>query len=293
MSALEPGRVFAGYTVERLLGVGGMGEVYAARHPRLPRSDALKVLSARIADDAGFRQRFEREADHAASLSHPGIVGVHDRGESDGRLWIAYALVDGVDLAAALAHQPTGLPADRVTEAISAIASALDYAGARGLVHRDVKPANILVSSGGHVMLTDFGIARMGPTESGLTVTGLTLGTVDYSSPEQLQGLREHAGGCHHRARQPTGAVGAYTSARPQRRRRRRTESRAGQGRRPAIREQHRLQRSPRGRIVDVLGGPDTATGHRPRTTVDAAGDGDRHPAHRHRLDRPGGCRRR
>ncbi|WP_280182906.1 serine/threonine-protein kinase [Nocardia cyriacigeorgica] len=189
MGALEPGSVFAGYTIERLLGVGGMGEVYVARHPRLPRSDAIKVLAAQFTRDESYRRRFEREADLAASLSHPGIVSVHDRGECDGRLWIALALIDGVDVSALLASAPGGLPNAEVARAITEVADALDYAGARGLVHRDVKPANILLARTGHFLLTDFGIARMGPESSDLTGTGMTIGTIAYASPEQMQGL--------------------------------------------------------------------------------------------------------
>lgn len=189
MGALEPGSVFAGYTIERLLGVGGMGEVYVARHPRLPRSDAIKVLGAQFTRDESYRRRFEREADLAASLSHPGIVSVHDRGEFDGRLWISLALIDGVDVSALLASAPGGLPNAEVARAITEVADALDYAGARGLVHRDVKPANILLARTGHFLLTDFGIARMGPESSDLTGTGMTIGTIAYASPEQMQGL--------------------------------------------------------------------------------------------------------
>ncbi|MGW1739094.1 protein kinase domain-containing protein [Nocardia sp. NPDC001965] len=186
---MASGAVFAGYTIERLLGAGGMGEVYVARHPRLPRSDAIKVLAAEFTRDDSYRRRFEREADLAASLSHPGIVSVHDRGEFDGRLWIALELIDGVDLSATLTAAASGLSASDVARAITEVADALDYAGARGLVHRDVKPANILLGRTGHYLLTDFGIARMGPETSDLTGTGLTVGTVAYASPEQMQGL--------------------------------------------------------------------------------------------------------
>ncbi|NEW37735.1 protein kinase [Nocardia cyriacigeorgica] len=189
MGALEPGSVFAGYTIERLLGVGGMGEVYIARHPRLPRSDAMKVLAAQFTRDDSYRRRFEREADLAASLSHPGIVSVHDRGEADGRLWIALELIDGIDLSALLTTSPGGLPPAEVARAIAEVADALDYAGARGMVHRDVKPANILLARTGHYLLTDFGIARMGPENSDLTGTGMTIGTIAYASPEQMRGL--------------------------------------------------------------------------------------------------------
>ncbi|KXO99555.1 serine/threonine-protein kinase [Tsukamurella pseudospumae] len=183
---LEPGEVFAGYTIERRLGAGGMGEVYVARHPRLPRREALKVLAPNLADDAQFRARFEREADLAASLSHQNIVAVHDRGETDGRLWIALDLVDGVDLGEVVRRGP--MPVGEVARVVGDVASALDFAGAQGLIHRDVKPANIMVSTTGRVLLTDFGIARLGAENSELTGTGMTLGTISYASPEQLQG---------------------------------------------------------------------------------------------------------
>lgn len=186
---MTPGSVFAGYLIERLLGAGGMGEVYAARHPRLPRSDAVKVLAAGLARDDAYRRRFEREADLASQLSHPGIVSIHDRGEFEGRLWIALELIDGIDVSAMLRAAPRGLPAADVVRAVTEVADALDYAGARGLVHRDVKPANILLAGTGHFLLTDFGIARRGPDNSDLTGTGLTVGTVAYASPEQMQGL--------------------------------------------------------------------------------------------------------
>ncbi|MGI5217065.1 protein kinase domain-containing protein [Nocardia sp. CA-290969] len=186
---MTPGSVFAGYLIERLLGAGGMGEVYAARHPRLPRSDAVKVLAAPLARDDSYRRRFEREADLAAQLSHPGIVSIHDRGEFDGRLWIALELIDGADVSAMLRTAPGGLPAADVVRAVTEVADALDYAGARGLVHRDVKPANILLAGTGHYLLTDFGIARKSLETSDLTGTGLTVGTVAYASPEQMQGL--------------------------------------------------------------------------------------------------------
>ncbi|WP_227979351.1 serine/threonine-protein kinase [Nocardia spumae] len=184
---LHPGEVFAGYVIERLLGAGGMGEVYVARHPRLPRSDAIKVLAAQFSADAQYRARFEREADLAAGLSHPAIVKVYDRGEDQGRLWIAMELVEGVDLAQRLrANGPvTASEAARIADAV---AGALDRADAQGLVHRDVKPANILLSRAGDILLTDFGIARQVADASDLTGTGMMIGTINYASPEQLSG---------------------------------------------------------------------------------------------------------
>jgi serine/threonine-protein kinase len=191
---LGAGDVFAGYTIVRLLGSGGMGEVYLAQHPRLPRQDALKVLPADVWGDPAFRERFNREADLAAKLWHPHIVGVHDRGESEGQLWIAMDFVDGIDAQRLLADRyPAGMPAREVAQIVTAVAGALDYAHKRGLLHRDVKPANIMLSDlddegEQRILLTDFGIARSVDDISGLTTTNMTVGTVAYSAPEQLMG---------------------------------------------------------------------------------------------------------
>ncbi|QIS10381.1 serine/threonine-protein kinase [Nocardia arthritidis] len=184
----RPGTVFAGYLIERVLGSGGMGTVYAAKHPRLPRRDALKVLSQRHSADPQFQRRFIREAELAAQLDHPNIVSVHDRGMTDGRLWIAMQFVDGAD-AAELVRRGA-LPPERAVAVIGAAARGLDAAHRAGLLHRDVKPGNILVESrpGGpdRVYITDFGIARAVGDASGLTVTGAILGTFAYTAPEQL-----------------------------------------------------------------------------------------------------------
>jgi len=188
---LSEGDVIAGYTISARLGSGGMGEVYLAQHPRLPRRDALKVLTASVSADGEYRGRFSREADIAATLWHPHIVGVHDRGEFEGRLWIAMDYVEGTDAARLLADEyPKGLPPDLVVRVVTAVGEALDYAHARGLLHRDVKPANILVAEPGteneRILLTDFGIARRVGEVSDLTGTDMTVGTVAYSAPEQL-----------------------------------------------------------------------------------------------------------
>ncbi|KUI35697.1 serine/threonine-protein kinase [Mycobacterium sp. GA-2829] len=187
---LGEGATFAGYTIERLLGSGGMGEVYLARHPRLPRRDALKVLPATVSADDEYRERFNREADIAATLWHPHIVGVHDRGEYEGQLWISMDFVAGTDAARLLRERhPDGMPAEEVVKVVHAVADALDYAHQRGLLHRDVKPANILVARDEQrIMLADFGIARWVNDISGLTETNMTVGTVSYAAPEQLMG---------------------------------------------------------------------------------------------------------
>lgn len=188
---LAAGANFAGYTIVRLLGTGGMGQVYLARHPRLPREDALKILNASITADPAYRQRFEREADLVAGLWHPHIVGVHDRGETDGQLWITMDYVDGTDAGELLKSHPGGLPPELVLEIVGAVAEALDYAHDRHLLHRDVKPSNILIAESSdqrRILLADFGIARRDDDNDGLTATNMTVGTVAYAAPEQLMG---------------------------------------------------------------------------------------------------------
>lgn len=144
-----------------------MGEVYLARHPRLPRDDALKVLPKAVSVDRDYRERFRREADLAAALWHPNIVGIHDRGEFEGQLWIAMDFVDGTDAARLLARRyPAGMPEDVVVKIVTAVAGALDYAHRRGLLHRDVKPANTMLThlhgdeDQQRILLADSGIAR-------------------------------------------------------------------------------------------------------------------------------------
>lgn len=182
--------MLGGYRIARLLGAGGMGAVYLASHPSLPRYVALKVLSAELSRDPDFRARFQREADVAASLDHPNIVAVYDRGQTtDGQLWIAMQFVDGTDADAAL-RAGTMTP-ERAVHIVAAVATALDHAHSRTVVHRDVKPANFLLSgpadAGERVLLGDFGIARA-LDDVGLTVTGSVMATVAYAAPEVLAG---------------------------------------------------------------------------------------------------------
>jgi len=191
--SLETGATFAGYTVRRLLGSGGMGDVYLVQHPRLPRLDAMKVLRETASANEEFRIRFEREANIAAGLWHPHIVGLHDRGEFEGRLWISMDYVDGTDAAQLVKYEyPNGLPLELVVDIVKAMSSALDYAHQRGLLHRDIKPANILLSNidsdERRILLSDFGIARQIGEVTGLTSANLAIGTVSYSAPEQLMG---------------------------------------------------------------------------------------------------------
>jgi serine/threonine protein kinase len=191
---LAIGQTVAGYTIVRLIGAGGMGEVYLAQHPRLPRQDAFKVLHAEAAPNSDFRERFIREADLAAKLTHSNIVSVYDRGEVDGQLWISSQYIEGTDTAQLLAdHYAGGMPPEMVADIVTGIAAALDFANSQGLLHRDVKPANILLSAPDgdgcrHTYLADFGIARTLAEPNGLTVTGMTVGTFAYSAPEQLLG---------------------------------------------------------------------------------------------------------
>lgn len=186
---LQPGQVFAGYEIERPLGVGGMGAVYLARHPNLPKLVALKLLALVMTDDDDVRARFLREADHVARLDHPNIVAVYDRGEQDGQLWIAMQYIDGSDAAAALRQGP--LPPARAVRIITETAKALDFAHNADVLHRDVKPANILLAppTAGEperVLLADFGIAKALGDRAGLTATGMFYGSLQYAAPEQL-----------------------------------------------------------------------------------------------------------
>ncbi|MBD0282627.1 MAG: serine/threonine protein kinase [Thermoleophilaceae bacterium] len=189
MDVLRPGAVFAGHRIERLLGAGGMGEVYLARESDSGRDVALKVLAPHVAGDARFRRRFERESRLLRDLDHPHVVGIHAVGEHDGRLFITLSYVPGPDLAALLAERGTLHPRHAAI-VVAQIGAALDAAAARGLVHRDVKPGNIFLRGRGdqpYAYLGDFGLSRYVSSTSGLTRTGHWVGTIDYAAPEQLQ----------------------------------------------------------------------------------------------------------
>jgi serine/threonine-protein kinase len=210
---LQPGSWIAGYRVERALGSGGMGAVYLAKHPELPRSDAIKVLGEQVGSDEQFRKRFLREAEVAAGLDHPNIVTIYNRGRNDGMLWISMQYVPGTDCAQELhraqekAGSNVGLAPERVVRIAGEIAKGLDYAHRKGLLHRDIKPANILLSDVDdsdygdgidhrysiqddeqRVLLTDFGVAKTANETESLTVVGTVLATLSYASPEQLKG---------------------------------------------------------------------------------------------------------
>jgi serine/threonine-protein kinase len=185
---LEPqprllGAELAGYRLIAEIGRGGMGVVYRAEHLHLGRPAALKVLTPGLASDASFRERFVRESRTAAGLEHPNIVTVYDAGEADGLLYMAMQYVDGSDLAKLLASGPQD--PERAVSILGQVASALDAAHARGLVHRDVKPANVL-TQGDHAYLTDFGVAKR-TADTALTGAGQLVGTMDYLAPEQIK----------------------------------------------------------------------------------------------------------
>jgi len=197
MPDLKPGTTFAGHRIEAIAGRGGMGTVYRATHLALDHVVALKVIAADLAADDAFRERFRSESRIAVSLRHPNVVPIHHAGEEDGLLFVTMDLIDGPDLRRMLVANGT-LPANRAIEIIRQVASALDVAHSRGLVHRDIKPGNILVesNSGDHAYLTDFGLAKRfdQATEAGsLTRTGAFVGTLDYVAPEQIRGERVDA----------------------------------------------------------------------------------------------------
>src|SRR4051812_35507735 len=191
MSQLAAGTMLAGYRVESFLGKGGMGVVYVASQLSLDRSVALKLIAPERALDPGFRERFLRESRLAASIDHPHVVPVHEAGEEDGVLYVAMRYVEGADLAALLGADGPLAP-ERAARVVAQVADALDAAHARGLVHRDVKPANVLVADPGgaeHCYLTDFGLTKQtAPADTSATQTGTVMGTAHYIAPEQLRG---------------------------------------------------------------------------------------------------------
>jgi serine/threonine-protein kinase len=179
------GTELGGYRIEEPLGRGGTSVVYRAEHVRLGRRAALKLLTPAFGE-ADFSERFLRESRLAASLDHPSIVPVYDAGEQDGLLYIAMACIEGRDLRSVLAEEGP-LPLRRALRIVGQIASALDAAHARGLVHRDVKPANILVGEGDRAYLSDFGVVK-DMSLNGTTRTGAFVGTSEYCAPEQIEG---------------------------------------------------------------------------------------------------------
>jgi serine/threonine-protein kinase len=188
---LSPGEQFAGCRIEAVAGRGGMGVVYRATELRLGRPVALKLLAGERAADPDFRERFQRESRMAAAIDHPNVIPVYGAGEEDGRLYLVMRYVAGTDLHALLRRERSLAP-ERAADIVAQIAAALDAAHAAGLVHRDVKPGNVLLA-GDHAYLSDFGLTRQVGADSELTGTGQWVGTADYCSPEQVRGERTDA----------------------------------------------------------------------------------------------------
>lgn len=186
---LAPTGVVAGYRIQEQIGQGGMGVVYRATQLALDRSVAIKLIATEHAHNSVFRERFKLESKLAASIEHVSVIPVYEAGEDDGLLFIAMRLVDGEDLAELLQYG-VALEPDRVVRVIGQLAGALDAAHGRGLVHRDVKPANVLLTRDvpEHVYLTDFGVAKQLDTGGGLTRGEAVVGTLDYLAPEQIRG---------------------------------------------------------------------------------------------------------
>jgi serine/threonine protein kinase len=191
---MQAGEELAGYRIERFIAGGGMGSVYEATQLSLDRRVALKFISDGLGVDERFRERFRREARSAAAIDHPNILPVYEAGAlEDGRLFLAMRLVGGPDLSSLLKERGP-LDVRQTIEVLSQVANALDAAHERGLVHRDVKPANVMLEargSGWHAYLTDFGLAK--PDDHGggeQTATGELLGTIDYMAPEQINGTQ-------------------------------------------------------------------------------------------------------
>ncbi|MEP7026875.1 MAG: serine/threonine-protein kinase, partial [Actinomycetota bacterium] len=203
MGSVSPGDEIAGYRLEEQIGAGGMAVVYRAHDERLDRRVALKLLASGLAADEGFRQRFIRESRAAAAVDHPHIIPIYEAGDAGGALFIAMRYVQGGDVRSLLARNGP-LPAARAWSIINQVGAALDAAHAYGLIHRDVKPANMLldararvpaaarglspVSQPEHVYLSDFGISKLSLSTSHLTSTGQFVGTLDYIAPEQITG---------------------------------------------------------------------------------------------------------
>jgi streptogramin lyase/tRNA A-37 threonylcarbamoyl transferase component Bud32 len=181
------GTELGGYRIERVIGRGGMSVVYLAEHVRLGRRVALKLLAPELADSERFRDRFLRESRLAASIDHPNIVPIYDADEADGTLFIAMRYVEGSDLKEVIRTEGR-LDAGRTAATVGQVASALDAAHALGLVHRDVKPSNVLLTPEDHVYVSDFGLTKRALSVSGLTATGQLVGTIDYVAPEHIKG---------------------------------------------------------------------------------------------------------
>ena len=191
MISLGVGDVIAGYRLDELAGRGGMGVVFQATHIALERRVAVKLIAPELAANEQFRERFKRESRVAASIDHAHVIPIFDAGDEDGQLYVAMRFVEGTDLGELIARE-VNLPPSQAVELTAQVGDGLDAAHERGLVHRDVKPANVLLESRGsgyHSYLTDFGLVKtVGEASGVLTRTGQWLGTPDYAAPEQITG---------------------------------------------------------------------------------------------------------
>jgi serine/threonine protein kinase len=184
---LSPGAKFGGYEVESVVGLGGIGILYRARQLRLDRPVALKLVEPDMARDPVVRERLRREARAVASLDHPNVVPLYEAGEEDGTVFIVTRWVEGTELGT-LIDEEGPLDFRRAARTAAQIADALEIAHEKGFVHRDVKPSNVILTAENHVYLTDFGLTKRTETAAGLTGADQLLGTVDYVSPEQIEG---------------------------------------------------------------------------------------------------------
>ena len=189
---LSPGNTFAGYEVESVVGAGGLGILYRARQLRLDRPVALKLVEPDVARHPVVRERLRREARAVASLDHPNVVPLYEAGEEDGTVFIVTRWVNGTELGTLIGREGPLAP-DRAARFAAQMAAALGVAHEQGLIHRDVKPSNVIVTPEDHVYLTDFGLAKRAETEAGLTAADQVLGTVDYVAPEQIEGSEPDA----------------------------------------------------------------------------------------------------
>jgi serine/threonine protein kinase len=191
---LSPGSTFAGYEVESVVGAGGIGILYRARQVKLDRPVALKLVEADVARDPVVRERLRREARMVASLDHPNVVPLYEAGEEGGTVYIVTRWVEGTELGNLILGEGPMEPV-RAARTAAQIADALEVAHEKGLVHRDVKPSNVILTSEDHVYLTDFGLTKRAGTAPGLTGVDQMLGTVDYVAPEQIEGSEPDARG--------------------------------------------------------------------------------------------------